>query len=671
MTESIVDTHKELVTEISKHNTLYYVTNKPEISDESFDKLMNELIVLESKFPHLKTENSPTQRVGSDLTNGFEKIQHRTFMGSLSNVFSNKELLDWYKQCQKELNTEENIQVVGEFKYDGLSLSLRYENGQLDKAVTRGDGTQGDDVTVNARTIKSIPLIIPIMGSVEVRGEVLMPKKAFIELNKEREKKGKELFANPRNAASGSLKQKESKEVAKRGLEFRAFDIIGTKNERHTQDIDTLRALGFLHPFSFLNTSLPTFFRGDVSDIFSSIDKLNNKDERDSLPFDIDGFVVKINDKKMQEKLGSTAKAPKWSVAYKFKAEQVSPRLLSVDFQVGRTGVITPVANLEPVEISGTIVKRASLHNEDQIRLHDIHVGDYVYLEKGGEIIPKIVGVNKVKREDVKLIVFPTRCPVCGGKVLKNREEAAHICINPTCKAKKLGLLEHFVGRKMMNINIGSEGVKKLYESGNIHTPDGFYHAGNNITFRDRYISLFGEKTANKIFKSIEESKKLPAHKFLYAVGIKDVGEQTAKDLLKHFKSIKKISEATHFDLQQVEGVGEKVSESIIDYFRNHFDFIQIWENTGVQMKIKEQYTENKSNALEGLKICLSGAFERSRDELKQLIEQNGGINQSGVTSKTDLFLAGDKVSVSKLNKVETLSIKTISESDLMNMISF
>ena len=656
---------KELRRLLEYHNHRYYVLNSPEISDYEFDSMLKELSDLETEHPEYADENSPTKRVGNDITNTFQQVAHRFPMLSLANTYSEEEISEFHNRIVKE--TDKSPEYVCELKFDGTAISLTYENGRLLRAVTRGDGTKGDDVTTNVRTIRSIPL--QLMGDdypeyFEIRGEIYLPHESFMRLNAEREEIGETLFANPRNAAAGTLKLQNSAIVAQRGLDSFLYDIQGDSLP-YSNHYDNLRKAvewGFkVSPHMKKCSTLE-----DIFDFISHWDK-----ERLKLSYDTDGVVIKVNDYAVRRQLGSTAKAPRWSVAYKFKAEQALTKLLSVVFQVGRTGAITPVANLEPVRLAGTTVKRASLHNAEQIALLDIRIGDMVYVEKGGEIIPKITGVELSRRpDDSEPFVFAKYCPECSTELVKPEGEARHYCPNQLhCPPQIVGRIVHYIGRRAMNIDgLGEETVQLLYDNGFVQNIADLY-----LLSREQLSGLprLGEKSANNIINSIQNSLTIPFPRVLFAIGIRFVGETTAKNLAVHFKTLDNILNATEEELTEAEEVGGKIAESIIDFFKDdeNISIINRLREAGVQFEVKDG--ENISDSLAGISFVISGTFEgHSRDELKNLIELHGGKNLSAVSSNTKYLLAGAKAGDSKLSKAKKLGVEVISEEGFMRMIS-
>ena len=654
-----------LRTELEKHNHNYYVLSNPQITDFEYDNLIKELIDLEAQFPQFKSDLSPTVRVGNDINQSFRQVKHRYPMLSLGNTYSFKDLDDFDLRIQKTLEGQ-SYQYCCELKYDGTSISITYENGLLTKAITRGDGTKGDEVTNNVKTIRSIPLKLvgDFPKELEVRGEILLPHSAFDKMNRTREENNEPPFANPRNAASGSLKLQNSKEVAKRRLDAYLYYILSEdlNEDSHYQRIIKAKKWG-------VKTPKHIELKNNIEDVKSFIEFWDT--ERNQLPFDIDGIVLKIDSKKQQEQLGLTAKSPRWAISYKFKAEQVTTELLSVDYQVGRTGAITPVANLTPIQLAGTTVKRASIHNADQIALHNLHIGDFVYLEKGGEIIPKIVGVDlSLRPETAKEIAFITHCPECGTELIRKEGEAKHFCPNETaCPPQIKGKIEHFISRKAMNIASGEATIDLLFENNLIqNVADLFDLKKEQINGLER----FAEKSADNLIQSIQDSKQVPFPRVLFALGIRFVGETVAKILAKQCRSIDRLRALSFDELIEIEEIGDKIAESIIIYFldEKNIAIIERLKKAGLQLEIKEQELA-KGNQLAGLSIIISGIFERhSRDELKSLIEAHGGKNTSSISKKTDYLIAGDKIGPSKLAKAEKLNVKIISESEFEKLIS-
>ncbi len=652
-----------LRSELNRHNHNYYVENAPEISDFEFDRLLRELQELEQAHPEYADPNSPTVRVGSDITSAFQSAEHRFPMLSLSNTYSIEELREFMDRIEKEI---EGVEYVCELKFDGTAISLTYENGALQRAVTRGDGVRGDDVTANVRTIRSVPLKLLRQGwpsLFEIRGEILMPYASFDRLNAEREARGENLFANPRNAAAGTLKQQSSAVVARRGLDCTLYQMAGDELpfSSHWENLQRAQEWGFKisdhMQICRTQQEVETFIR-------------RWDEQRKELPFPTDGVVIKVNRYADQRLLGFTAKAPKWAVAYKFKAEQALSELLSVDFQVGRTGAVTPVANLEPVHLAGTTVKRATLHNAEQITILDLRLHDRVYVEKGGEIIPKIVGVElSMRPSDSTPFRYIDRCPVCGTELVRYEGEAKHYCPNANnCLPQIIGRIVHFIGRKAMNIEgLGEETVELLHGEGLIG------NAADLYSLRREQLSILprlGEKSADNIIRSIQTSREVPFHRVLFALGIRFVGETTAKYLASHFRTLERLIAATREELCEAEEVGEKIADAILEYFADaeNRQIIDRLAEAGLQFEAQQQRLDSES--LKGLQIVISGSFERhSRDELKALIEAHGGKNLAAVSGNADFLLAGAKVGPAKLKKAEQLGVKLLTEEEFEAMI--
>ncbi len=628
--------------------------------------MMHELQDLEARHPEMYDANSPTMRVGSDITKEFRQVAHRHPMLSLANTYNEQDVAEWYNQVSRGLEGEP-FEVCCEMKYDGLSISLTYENGRLTQAVTRGDGVQGDDVTTNVKTIRSIPLVLqPGLGypdNFEIRGEILMPWDSFNRLNEEREEIGEQPFANPRNAASGTLKSQDSKVVAERGLDAYLYYLITTSDqEGHYESLEKARTWGF----KISEGMRKAHSLQEIYDFIAYWDE-----QRKSLPVATDGIVLKVNSLRQQKHLGFTAKSPRWAIAYKFKAERVCTRLIEVTYQVGRTGAITPVANMETVQLAGTRVHRATLNNEDFIRSFDLHEGDWVYVEKGGEIIPKIVGVDVERRNpSAQPVRFITHCPECGAELRRLEGEAAHYCPNDTgCPPQIKGRIEHFIARKAMNIDsLGPETVDTYYERGLIEniadlytlTPEQLNYEGNR------------EKSANKIVAAIEASKQVPFERVVFALGIRMVGETTAKILARHFKNIEALRTATVEQLTDVDGIGGVIAVNIVEYFRNqkNAEIVDRLIAYGLRMELSEEQQQMQGTALDGLSIVISGVFaQHSRDEYKQIIEQNGGKNVGSISKKTSFILAGENMGPSKLEKAEKLGIRIVGEDDFLAML--
>lgn len=674
----------ELSDTIEYHNRRYYILNQPSISDYEFDMLMEELISLEKLFPEYALPSSPTKRVGGDLTKEFPTVRHRYPMLSLSNSYNHGEIVDFIKRIEKTI--DEPVEFVCELKFDGVSISLTYEDGILTRGVTRGDGAQGDDVTTNVKTIRSIPLKLKgdYPNFLEMRGEIIMPHDSFRNTNREREELGLPLFANPRNAAAGTIKLFDSREAANRRLDNYCYYMMSDNipYETHYESLMAAREWGF-------NISNHIALCKNIDEIEDFINYWDT--ERKNLPFDIDGIVIKVNSFAQREILGLTAKSPRWAIAYKFKAEQVKTRLLSVDFQVGRHGTITPVANLQPVQLAGTTVKRATLNNADFIKQLDLHYNDIVKVEKGGEIIPKIVGIDVESRNDEQSEVqFIERCPECGAKLIQNEGEAAWYCPNSSgCPPQIKGRIEHFISRKAMNIESLGEGkVQVLFDNNLIKnyadlydlTYEKMFGLENVVVINDdfnlqdspktRKVS-FKEKTVNNILKSLQKSKEVPFARVLFALGIKEVGEVTAKILANTFGDIDAIASASVEELQEVNTVGVTIAESIRNFFDKPENIIIIerLKKAGLQFN-NEKKAVSESQALAGKSIVVSGVFSSfSRDEIKQLIEYHGGKNSSSISSKTDFLLAGEKMGPEKKKKAEALNVKIINEDEFLKMI--
>jgi DNA ligase (NAD+) len=663
--EEIKQKIEDLRAQIENWNYQYYVLNQPTISDFDFDQKLKELEKLETQYPEYYDANSPTQRVGSDMNESFTQVEHIYPMLSLSNAYSEGEISDFYNRVKKTLN--EDFEIVCELKYDGSSISLIYENGILARAITRGDGTRGDDVTINVRTIRSIPL--KLHGNnypklFEIRGEVLLPWAAFDKLNKEREEQEEPLFANPRNAAAGSLKMHDPQIVAQRNLDSYLYYLLGENlpYDGHYENLEEARKWGF-------KISEATQKYDNLDDVFGFIKYWNIK--RKELPVATDGIVLKVNSLRQQKNLGWTSKSPRWAIAYKFQAESVETRLLSVDFQVGRIGTITPVANLEPVLLSGTIVKRASLHNEDIINQFDVHYGDMCYVEKGGEIIPKITGVNKEARFLVgEKVRFIQNCPACGAKLVRVKGEAAHYCLNHFgCEPQIKGMMLHFVSRKAMNINAGEETINLFYKEGLIKNAADLYKIQRADILK---LERWGEKSAINFLESVEASKQIPYDRVLFALGIRFVGETVTKRLVKAFHTIDDLMNATYEDLVAVGEIGFVIAKSIIDYFSipANQKLIEDLKTFGLQFALGEEDLAGRTDVLNEKIFVISGVFtEHSRDEYKDLIEKNGGKNSGSISSKTSYILAGENMGPAKLEKARKLGIKIISEYEFLAMI--
>ena len=657
----------QLRADLHRHNYNYYVLNAPEISDKEFDDRMRELQELEKEHPEYQDDNSPTMRVGSDLNKNFTQVAHKYPMLSLGNTYSESEVTDFYDRVKKALN--EDFEICCELKYDGTSISLTYENGKLVRAVTRGDGEKGDDVTDNVKTIRTIPLVLhgSYPESFEIRGEILMPWEVFEELNREKGAREEPLFANPRNAASGTLKLQNSAIVASRKLDAYLYYLLGEELpcDGHYENLQAAAGWGF-------KTSEHMKKAHSLEEVFEYIRYWDT--ERKNLPVATDGIVLKVNSMRQQKNLGFTAKSPRWAIAYKFQAERALTRLNKVTYQVGRTGAVTPVANLDPVQLSGTIVKRASLHNADIIEGLDLHIGDMVYVEKGGEIIPKITGVDKDARSMLigEKVKFITHCPECGSKLIRYEGEAAHYCPNETsCPPQIKGKIEHFISRKAMNIDgLGPETVDMFYRLGLIkNTADLYQLTADDIKNLDR----MGEKSAENIIKGIEASKEVPFERVLFALGIRFVGETVAKKIAKSFNDIDELENANLEKLINIDEIGEKIAQSILTYFANPLnrELIERLKSTGLQLYRREEDLSGYTDKLAGQSIVISGVFtHHSRDEYKELIEKNGGKNVGSISAKTSFILAGENMGPAKLEKAHKLGIKLMSEDEFLTLIS-
>ena len=652
---------------LHEHNYKYYVLNQPDISDQDFDFLMHELQDLEARHPELYDANSPTLRVGSDLNQNFTQVAHKYPMLSLANTYNEQDVADWYDSVRRGLDGEE-FEVCCEMKYDGLSISLTYVDGKLVRGVTRGDGVHGDDVTANVRTIRCIPLVLK-EGSgypheFEIRGEILMPWKVFERLNAEREAAEEPLFANPRNAASGTLKSQNSRLVASRQLDSYLYYLLGDTlpTDGHYENLQTAASWGFKISQGMKKVKT-------LQEIYDYINYWDT--ERKNLPVATDGIVLKVNSLRQQRSLGYTAKSPRWAIAYKFKAERACTRLNEVSYQVGRTGAVTPVANMDAVQLAGTVVKRATLNNEDFIRNFDLHIGDYVYVEKGGEIIPKIVGVDVDRRPiDAEPVKFIDKCPECGTPLVRYEGEAAHYCPNDTgCPPQIKGRIEHFIARRAMNIDsLGPETVDEYYRRGLVHNIADLY----TIKVQDINGSGNRERSARKIVDGIAASRQVPFERVVFALGIRFVGETSARLLARHFKTMDALQNASMQELMEVEGVGEVIAKSVIAYFHNpvNQDIVERLRSYGLQMQLSEEQISGATDKLAGKSIVISGVFAKhSRDEYKALIEQNGGKNVGSISGKTSFILAGDNMGPSKLQKAEKLGIPLVNEEQFLEMI--
>lgn len=657
---------EQLRAELEQHNYNYYVLSKPTISDFEFDVKLKQLQELENAHPEFDDPNSPTQRIGSDISNKFTQIKHKYPMLSLSNTYSEAEVQDFYQRTEKSLN--QNFELVAELKYDGTSISLIYENGLLKQAITRGDGEKGDDVTANVKTIKSIPLKLrgDFPKLFEIRGEILMPWTVFETLNKEREEQEEALFANPRNAASGTLKLQNPSQVAKRNLDAFLYYLLGEElpSDSHYENLQKARSWGF-------KISDATRLCKKIDDIYDFIRYWDI--ERKNLPVATDGVVLKINSLSQQKTLGFTAKSPRWAIAYKFQAEKALTRLNAVSYQVGRTGAVTPVANLEPVQLSGTIVKRASLHNADIIESLDLHIGDMVYVEKGGEIIPKITAVNT----DARILIgdkvrFIKKCPECGTELIRYEGEAAYYCPNENaCPPQIKGKMEHFVSRRAMNIEgLGSETINLLYNNNLLKNITDIYELKIPDLVR---LERIGTKSAYNLKESCERSKNVPFERVLFALGIRFVGETIAKKLVYAFKTIEGLRNASYEDLVAVDEIGGRIAESLIKYFSipENLEIIEKLKSYGLQMELSEHVLAAQTDILSGASVVISGVFTlHSRDEYKSMIEQHGGKNVGSVSAKTSFILAGANMGPEKLKKAEKLGVKIIDEESFLNMIN-
>ncbi|HHV84504.1 MAG TPA: NAD-dependent DNA ligase LigA [Petrimonas sp.] len=651
--------------QLHEHNYNYYVLSRPTISDFDFDALMQQLTELEKQHPEYYDPNSPTMRVGSDINKNFIQVRHRYPMLSLQNTYTESEVTGFYNRVKRSLN--EDFEIVCELKFDGTSISLAYENGRLLQAITRGDGRQGDDVTANVRTIRNIPLVLKgddIPGYIEARGEILMPWDVFEELNKEREAQEEPLFANPRNAASGTLKMQDPKVVASRKLKSSIYYLMGEElpSDSHFENMELARKWG-------LNVSKAMKKCSSPEEVFEYLKYWDV--ERKNLSVATDGVVLKVDSLSQQRQLGSTSKFPRWAIAYKFNAEKALTRLESVSFQVGRTGAVTPVANLEPVLLSGTTVKRASLYNEDAINALDLHIGDMVYVEKGGEIIPKITGVDKEARFLIgDKVQFARRCPDCGTPLVRNEDEAVHYCPNSEeCPPQIKGRIEHFVTRKAMNITIGPETIGLLYDKGLIKDAADLYA----LRFEDLVnLERWAETSANNLLASIEKSKTTPYERVLFALGIRFVGETVARKLALAFHDIDELGAATVEQLTSVEEIGDRIARSVKDFFENprSVDFVDRLRAHGLQFQQSEETMAARTDKLAGLTVVISGTFElHSRDEYKAMILQNGGKNSGSVSKNTDYILAGENMGPAKLEKAEKLGVKMIDEKTFLEML--
>lgn len=656
----------QLRQELHEHNHKYYVLNQPSISDQEFDFMMHELQELEARHPEMADPDSPTQRVGSDISTEFKQVAHKYPMLSLANTYNEQDVADFYNSVSKGLNGED-FEICCEMKYDGLSISLTYVDGRLTQAVTRGDGVHGDDVTANVRTIRSIPLVLKDGDwprEFEIRGEILMPWQSFERLNAEREAAEEPLFANPRNAASGTLKSLNPAVAAQRKLDAYLYYLLGDgiEGDGHYENLMRAKAWGFKISDGMRKVKT-------LQEIYDFINYWDT--ERKNLPVATDGIVLKVNSLRQQRALGYTAKSPRWAIAYKFKAERECTRLREVTYQVGRTGQITPVANMEPVQLAGTTVRRATLNNEDFIRSLDLHEGDYVYVEKGGEIIPKIVGVDTERREaSARPVEFITKCPECGSELVRYEGEAAHYCPNDAgCPPQIKGRIEHFISRRAMNIDsLGPETIDEYFRRGLIKNVADLYD------IRVEQINGDGsrQKSAQKVVDGIEASKQVPFERVVFALGIRFVGETSARLLARHFKDIDHLAAATLQELTDIDGVGEVIAKSVITYFHNpiNMEIVNRLRAYGLQMSLSEEQMQAASTKLAGKSIVISGVFtHHSRDEYKRIIEQNGGKNVGSISGKTSFILAGDNMGPAKLQKAEKLGVPIVDEETFLEMI--
>jgi DNA ligase (NAD+) len=659
---------------LEQHNYNYYVLDNPTISDYDFDQLLEELMALEKQFPEFLSPNSPSQRVGGQITKEFKSVKHQYAMLSLSNSYNQEDLLDFDRRVREGLGItaigglfDEGIDYVCELKFDGLSISLIYENGKLTQAITRGDGVQGDDVTTNAKTIKSIPLQLKgnYPEKFEIRGEVFMPRPVFDAINKEREEIGDALMANPRNAASGSMKMQDSAQTAKRKLDCFLYYVLGENlpHQSHFDNMHAAKSWGF-------KISEDAKLCSGINEVINFINYWDKK--RFDLPYDIDGIVIKVNSYNQQQNLGFTAKSPRWAIAYKFKAEQVSTELLSIAYQVGRTGAITPVANLQPVQLGGTTVKRASLHNADIIEKLDVRLGDMVFVEKGGEIIPKIIGVDLSKRKAASQPThYITQCPECNTELQRNEGEANHFCPNENeCPPQVIGKMEHFVSRKAMNIDsLGGETIVQLFKAGLVKNIADLYDLKKEQLLP---LERLAEKSANNLIEGLDASKQVPFERVLYAIGIRHVGETTAKKIAKKVKTLDILIHSSKEELLAIDEVGEIIAISLHDFFSNEKNkaIIEKLKAAGLQFELSEEQQQGGSDKLKDLTFVISGVFAKhSRDQYKEMIELHGGKNSGSISKKTSFVLAGDNMGPEKLKKAESLGVKMINEDEFLEML--
>lgn len=666
---------EELSVELEKHNYNYYILDAPSISDFEFDKMLEELISLEKQFPEFLLPTSPSQRVGGTITKTFKTVKHNYPMLSLSNSYSIDDMLDFDRKVKEGLHMDtsstsaaDEVQYVCELKFDGLSIGITYEHGKLLQAVTRGDGVQGDDVTTNVKTIRSVPLQLKgeFPEKFEIRGEIFMPKKIFEQLNREREEIGEAPLANPRNTASGTMKMQDSAVVASRKLDCFLYSILGEKIpfQSHYENLQAAKAWGF-------KVSEHTRLCIGIKAVLEFIDYWEKK--RHDLPFEIDGIVIKVNDYRKQQQLGFTAKSPRWAIAYKYKADQACTKLLDITYQVGRTGAITPVANLDPVPLGGTIVKRASLHNADIIEKLDIRINDFVFVEKGGEIIPKITGVNLEKRDPLnEPVKYITHCPECGSTLRRKENEAQHYCPNENgCAPQVKGKMEHFVGRKAMNISsLGGETIAQLYEAGLLKNIADIYDLKKEHLLP---LERMAEKSAQNLIDGIEASKTVPFERVLFALGIRHVGETSAKKIARKVRTIEALAAMNKEELTAIDEVGEIMAESIISHFANETNqkILERLKTAGLQFSLSEEAMAKTGDKLKGLTFVISGVFTKfSRDQLKEMIEQNGGKNSGSISGKTSYVLAGENMGPEKLKKAQNLGVKIITEEEFEKMIA-
>lgn len=661
----------ELTKALEKHNHLYYVKNQPEISDYDFDMMLKDLESLEERFPELQHPNSPTKRVGGDITKKFESVLHDYPMLSLSNSYSKEEIVDFESRARKL--TDADLEYVCELKYDGVAIGIRYLNGAFDRAVTRGDGTKGEDVSANVRTIKTVPMTLQgndFPDELEIRGEIFFPLDGFEALNQQRAQAGEDLYANPRNTASGTLKNQDSSLVAERGLDCYLYGVYSKSNiaSNHYEAVQAAGNWGFQIPEH--SERMIERCKG-IDEIMDFINYWDTK--RHDLNFEIDGVVIKVNAYDQQEELGYTAKSPRWAIAYKFKAASVSTQLNSITYQVGRTGAITPVANLSPVLLAGTTVKRASLHNADQIAKLDLRIGDHVFVEKGGEIIPKVTGVDMAKRSDDAVpFEYGEFCPECNTPLIRLEGEAQHYCPNQAeCPPQVAGRMQHFISRRAMDIEgIGAETIEQFYEAGLIKNIADLYDLGAEDLLP---LERMAQKSVDNILQGLEASKEVPFERVLFALGIRYVGETVAKKLARHFHSMEKLQAASTEELLSVDEIGNRIAQSVQEFFTQEANtaIIDRLKNHGLQLEIPQEALSDRTDKLFGKTFVISGVFERhSRDELKELIEKNGGKNTGSVSAKTTYLLAGDGMGPSKRTKAEKLGVTIISEGDFEAMIA-